>query len=88
LTSQNQAPIDSGGIILGLVLGTLIGGVAALFKAPLLRVPMRHQHSGTMTVKPEKSAVKAEPNIPADPVAESRAQGKAAATRRRSELGI
>lgn len=41
LNQQKQAPIDAGGVVFGVILGMLVGGVVALFKAPRLRV--RHQ---------------------------------------------
>lgn len=83
---QNQAQIDVGGLFLGVLLGTLVGGMVALFKAPLLHLSMRQ--SKPVSAAPEVPLVKATPTMPADPVAESRAQGAAAARRRRIELGV
>ena len=87
LRPQKQAAIDGRGLVWGLVLGSLVGGLVALFKAPLLRTRMS-KRSEAITVKQGSATIKTETSIPADPVAESRAHGRAAAHRRRSELGI
>lgn len=86
LNQQKQAPIDAGGVVFGVILGMLVGGVVALFKAPRLRV--RHQPRKPIIPAPEPPAVKALPTLPTDPVEESRTQAIAAARRRRFELGV
>jgi hypothetical protein len=72
----------------GLLLGTLVGGAVALFKAPLLRASVQHNLPKPVSATPEVPPARAILSTPADPVAESRSQGIAAARRRRTELGV
>lgn len=76
--------LDSGLLLGGFVMGLIIGGVAALFRTPRSGNDVRQQliESGdTLRGKLESAIV-------SDPVAESMAEGKAAARRRRAELGF
>lgn len=84
MTNRNDG-LDSGLLFLGFLVGLLIGGVAALFKAPRNADQMRQQISDSSDALRNKleSAVSA-----ADPLSESLAEGKAAAQRRRAELGL
>lgn len=82
--TQNES-LDGGMVVAGFLMGLLIGGGVALFRAP---------HSGDETRQRITSAgqqirERIEVTVtPADPVADSIAEGKAAARRRRSELGF
>lgn len=80
---NNDAPLDSGILVSGFVLGLLFGAVLALFKTPN-RSLIRQQLNETG----ENLRQKLESVVPSDPIAESLAEGKAAARRRRTELGL
>jgi gas vesicle protein len=83
--SQNQeSSLDSGMLIGGFVIGLIVGGVAALFRTPRSGNDVRQQlvESGD-TIRGKLESV-----IVSDPLAESMAEGKAAARRRRIELGF
>jgi gas vesicle protein len=80
--------IDSGALIWGLLLGLIVGGLAALFKAPISGKAFREQVSESVNTTGQNLRSAVEAAVPADPVAESLAQGKAAARRRRAELGL
>lgn len=77
--------LDGGLIVVGMVIGMVTGGLVALFTAPKSGRAFREQVSETVseTGQQIRSTV-----TPPDPVAESMAEGKAAARRRRAELGI
>lgn len=88
LKPQKQAQIDGGGVIWGLLLGLLVGGLVALFKAPIRSRAVREPVGDLVTTTRQNPHGAAETGLPSDPVAESHAQGKAAARRRRAELGL
>ncbi len=77
--------LDSGLLFFGFLVGLVIGSIAALFKAPRNADQMRQQisDSGDALRNKLEAAVSA-----ADPLSESLAEGKAAAQRRRAELGL
>lgn len=75
--------LDNGLLIWGFVLGLMSGSIIALFKAPN-RARLRQQ----LTETGENLRNKVEAAVPADPIAESLAEGKAAARRRQAELGL
>ncbi len=75
--------LDSGLLIFGLIAGLVIGGLVTLFTAPTSGVALRRQIAASG--KSARSALEAV--VPTDPVAESMAEGKAAARRRMAELG-
>jgi gas vesicle protein len=82
--TNEQPPLDNGLLVVGFTLGMVVGGIFALFKAPGTGRKLRQQiadSGGTLREKIESV-------VPADPVAESLAEGKAAARRRRDELGL
>jgi gas vesicle protein len=81
--NNNEDALDSGVLVSGFVVGLLIGAVFALFRAPKKGV-IRQQ----LTETGETLRQKIEAAVPSDPIAESLAEGKAAARRRRAELGI
>ena len=76
---------DAGTFLIGTVMGLLFGGLIALFRAPRSGPETRRQitEAGQELRDQIEEAV-----TPADPVAESMAEGKAAARRRRTELGL
>jgi gas vesicle protein len=75
---------NNAAVFWGFVLGLLIGGLAALFGAP------KSDKTIGQRVKGLRHSVrdKLENTIPADPLADSIATGKAAARRRLEELGL
>jgi hypothetical protein len=75
--------LDSGLLVSGFIFGLLVGGVFALFRTPK-RGAIRQQLSETG----ETLRQKIESVVPADPIAESLAEGKEAARRRQAELGM
>ncbi|MEO8608535.1 MAG: YtxH domain-containing protein [Chloroflexota bacterium] len=75
--------LDSGVLVSSFIIGLLIGGVFALFRAPNKGV-IRQQ----LTETGGNLRQKIEAAVPSDPIAESLAEGKAAARRRRAELGL
>jgi gas vesicle protein len=83
--NKNDNPLNISALIWGLVMGLVIGGVAALFRTPRSGNEMRQllaESEQTLRERIEATV------IPVDPVAESMAEGKAAARRRRAELGL
>lgn len=84
---EKSFDLDSGMLIFGMFTGMLVGGVVALFKAPRSGEQTRDQITGqvSQTTEDLKSRID---QVTADPVAESMAEGKAAARRRRIELGL
>lgn len=62
-------------------MGLIVGGAVAMFRAPRSGQETRQQLV-------ESSQTLREKLTPVDPLAESLAEGKAAARRRRSELGL
>ncbi len=68
----------------GFVIGLLVGGIGALFKAPKHIQISRSQLEETGQILRSKL----ESVVPSDPIAESIAEGKAAARRRRAQLGL
>ena len=81
---SRDSGLDGGWVFLGLILGLLIGGVSALFYTPQSGRATRQQISETG----QSLRTKLETVTPIDPIAESMAEGKAAARRRRAELGL
>ena len=77
--------LDSGALLVGLLMGLLAGGLIALFRAPRKGSVTRRQIVGAghdLRQHLEEAVT------PLDPIAESMAEGKAAAQRRRAELGL
>lgn len=88
LRPQKQAAIDSGSLIWGLVLGLIAGGLVALFKVPMSGKMFRRQLTKSVNTTGQNLRSTLESVVPSDPIGESLAQGKAAARRRRAELGL
>jgi hypothetical protein len=82
-TSNNADSLDSGVLVSSFIIGLLIGGIFALFRAPKKGV-IRQQ----LTETGDNLRQRIEAAVPSDPIAESLAEGKAAARRRRAELGL
>lgn len=83
--NETQNDLDAGALVWGVILGLIVGGVAALFGVPRSGTATRQQISETGQNLRDKVETSLKP---ADPVAESLAEGKAAARRRRAELGL
>lgn len=81
---NEKRELDSGLLFGGFVTGLVIGGIVALFKAPRSGQALRQQ----LSENTEQIREKIESARPVDPLAESIAEGKAAAKRRRQELGF
>lgn len=81
MDDNNQ--LDNGLLFGGFIFGLLIGGIAALFRTPRSGSELRQQiaDSGDTLRNKLETAV-------SDPLAESMAEGKAAARRRRLEMGF
>lgn len=81
MVDNNQ--LDNGLLFGGFIFGLLIGGIAALFRTPRSGSELRQQiaDSGDTLRNKLETAV-------SDPLAESMAEGKAAARRRRLEMGF
>lgn len=77
--------LNVGWLLFGFVLGLLIGGLAALVTAPRAGQATRQQLASNLSETGQSLRSKLDT---LDPVAESIAEGKAAARRRRAELGL
>ena len=84
MSDNQENSLDSGLLLGGFVIGLIVGGVAALFRTPRSGNDVRHQ----LVESGDSLRGKLESVIVHDPVAESMAEGKAAARRRRIELGF
>ncbi len=85
MNQQNNIDIDGEKVFWGFFFGLAVGAVAALFASPRSGSETRQQ----LTESGQQLREKIEATVtPTDPVAESLAEGKAAARRRRSELGL
>jgi len=82
--SDQDNSLDSGLLIGGFIIGLIVGGIVALFRTPHSGTDVRQQ----LTESGDSLRGKLESVIVSDPVAESMAEGKAAARRRRLELGF
>ena len=84
MNDNQQSGLDSGILIGGFVIGLIVGAVAALFRTPRSGNDVRQQ----LAVSGDNLRNKLESVVVSDPLAESMAEGKAAARRRRIELGF
>ena len=84
MSDNQENGLDSRLLLGGFVIGLIIGGVAALFRTPRSGNDVRHQ----LLESGDSLRGKLESVIVSDPLAESMAEGKAAARRRRIELGF
>jgi len=84
MSENSDNNLDSGLLLGGFVVGLLVGGMVALFRTARSGDDVRQQlleGGDTLRGKLESAIVN-------DPVADSMAEGKAAARRRRLELGF
>jgi gas vesicle protein len=84
MSDNQEGGLDSGLLLGGFVIGLIVGGVAALFRTTRTGNDVRQR----LVESGDKVRGKLESVIVSDPVAESMAEGKAAARRRRIELGF
>lgn len=77
--------LDGGSLAWGALIGLVLGGAAALFLTPRSGAETRQQISATGQELREQLE---DMVMPPDPLDESMAEGKAAARRRRAELGL
>jgi gas vesicle protein len=87
MSRNNQSAseaLDDGSLFWGFFVGLLAGSIVALFSAPQSGRVTRRQISSAG----QNAREKLEAAVPTDPVADSIAEGKAAARRRRMELGL
>jgi hypothetical protein len=82
-SKRASSELDAAALGWGFVIGLLLGGIGALFKAPNHR-----QISDLRDETWQKLRSRLESIVPSDPIAESMAEGKAAAQHRRAELGL
>jgi gas vesicle protein len=80
--------LDGGMLLWGMFFGLLAGGIATLLTAPKSGPAFRRQLRGSVEQTTTTLRERAESIVPTDPVEESLAEGKAAARRRRAELGV
>ena len=78
---QESGDISNGALFIGFVIGLLVGSLFALFNAPESGDETRRKL--TQNVRTSLESI-----TPTDPIAEGIAEGKAAARRRRAELGL
>ncbi len=88
MKTKQSNQIDAGWLVFGLLIGLVAGGLYGLFNAPDSGIATRKRLFAGVTETGETLRNKIESAVPADPVAESMAEGKAAAARRRAELGL
>lgn len=82
MAQENHEPgLDGGLLVSGFVIGLLVGVITALFNGG------SRARQGLLETG-ETLRDKLESIVPTDPIAESLAEGKAAARRRRAELGL
>ena len=84
MSNSQENSLDSGLLVAGFVIGLIVGGIGALFRTPRSGNDVRQQ----LVESGDSIRDKLESVIVSDPVAESMAEGKAAARRRRLELGF
>ncbi len=84
MNSNPENSLDSGLLLGGFLIGLIIGGIAALFRTPRSGNDVRQQ----LVESGDSLRGKLESVIVTDPLAESMAEGKAAARARRLELGF
>jgi gas vesicle protein len=88
---QQSDPIDSGAFVLGTLIGLAIGALAALWYAPVSGGRLRRTLTAAVERTSRAARTQAEAinqSLSADPIAQSVAEGKAAARRRRAALGM
>lgn len=84
----NDNSLDGGMLIFGLAVGLVAGAVVGLLNAPRSGLATRTRITSSVNETGENLRHTVERVVPSDPVGESIAEGKAAARRRRAELGF
>ena len=84
MVKNNREGLDHVALIGGFVIGLLVGGLAMLFKSP--RNHNQTHQPMSRTSEPQRNKLETVPQN--DLIAESMSEGKAAAHRRRLELGL
>jgi gas vesicle protein len=87
LKRETNDGLNGGSVFAGMLLGLVVGGVVTLFTAPKSGQAFRRQFSSSVNETGQNLRAGIEAIVPTDPVAESMAEGKAAARRRLGELG-
>ena len=85
---RRESSVDGGLLLFGLLLGITTGALIALLTAPKSGRTFRRELSASVNETGQNLKATVESVVPSDPVAESMAEGKAAARRRRAELGL
>lgn len=86
---QDGFELDGGAAVAGLLIGLAGGLLWGLLNAPRSGAATRRQITSTVSETGETIREKIDAVVPSnDPVSESIAEGKAAARRRRAELGL
>lgn len=80
--------LDGGMLLWGALFGLLAGSLITLLTAPKSGATFRRQLRSSVEQTTHTLRERAESIVPTDPVEESLAEGKAAARRRRAELGV
>lgn len=89
--SRSAERLDGVTFVFGTLLGMLFGALGALWYVPLSGRRLRRKLADTVDRTAESARSQVETlsgTLTADPVAESLAEGKAAARRRRADLGL
>ncbi len=84
MSNNQENSLDSGLLLGGFLIGLIVGGIAALFRTSRSGNDVRKQ----LAESGDSIRGKIESVIATDPLAESMAEGKAAARARRLELGF
>lgn len=88
---QRSVQVDSGAFMLGTLIGLVIGALMALWYAPVSGGRLRRILTTAVDRTTRAARTQAEvlnQSLSVDPVAQSVAEGKAAARRRRAALGM
>jgi gas vesicle protein len=80
--------LDGGLLVFGLLVGLVGGAIVGLLNAPRSGLATRNQITSSVSETGETLRNTVERVAPHDPIGESIAEGKAAARRRRAELGL
>jgi len=80
---HERREIDSAALGWGFVIGLLAGGIGALFRPVRLSISRAKLETTGQSLRKKLESI-----VPQDPVAESIAEGKAAAQRRRTQLSL
>jgi hypothetical protein len=84
MSRNNAGWIREGAVFWGFIWGLIAGGAAAVFYGPRFTLTLGQEHLNEIG---QGIRERIEEIVPEDPVAESMAEGKAAARRRMAELG-